>query len=1314
MSQRVSRLSAQRVDRPVLAPDWLIAVLTCMVAGGLWLLYPRLALERRLAEAADTPLSVAYLNNLLRSDPQNPGLRLLLARNQILHGDMDDARTTLAPALASGNPVIHKDALWTLWELQHTQYLRTPETRQRERNQQLAELRALLKTLAAEQWPLDRQRRLAALAAQFGDADLRKEMLNRLAQAQTPPQEAAAFYVRAALDALATGDYAGSAELYLLARRTTTDAVQSKNLFHEALRTLRSGNQPAAALAVAERELGDLADDPDTLFLLIEIARAAGRPDVADHYARRLLHLSLLQQWQAPLAHLASAAAPALYDDGASLLEGSRARRAVSNCRLAPEPSETALHTPGAAPDCPAGPQMLSVALPAASAGETPRSPGLPYNEKAYALGYQVFLENGKPEDAWAVARAAVQQDPTNLTWRERLAQVSEWTQRPALALAQWLVIARQTQTDQAWQAVLRLAPGLFEDGALVEALYYQLRRKPGDMALVNALVQAHERLGDPGPALAYLQQHAHSPEALELLAWLAERAGQPDAALQAWRRLFSDPAHITPARAVPAAVLALMQGLPDEGLRWMEAAQQHLPAEGDQSEFWRLTGQIAESRQRRSLAITAYRQLAAAPEAPVGDLDALIRQLLPDHPLEAAQVALRAWERHDQARHLIQALTLYSSRGEWAPFDRVLAMLDPAPAAPRRALRTLWRMPEYLRLMGSHHQNAGRLAQARQHLLAGLAASPDSADMQSALLWLLIDSNDAAALRELLARHEVDWSRQASMHDALASSYQALSQPQVALERYLTPQVQARQDDFLWMMNYADALDQNQQPDRAWQLRRQLLRQQWQALAASSQDTHRSHAQVREQWLTQQGLDATRRVARARLVLTQNPGDPAHGVLRELLRLDLDGQGQLSNAAAETAIGWLQDQGQYSAERALLWHQYARSRSLRTHRPLWADITVALAEDDRMSAGALLQAFDERLPRYDRVNAARAVGDLRTAQTAAFDTQHAQHDDQPLHLQLTESLLAFSDHAGFSSRHLDLSGLSEVQSGAAAHLAISPRLALDVEWNSIRRKATDTRVVDNPPQERTLGMRLHWNGRDAQTRLGWMRREGWRDTTAWQLAHEQRLDSRLTLLVEGGFHQNAEDSLALRLAGMKNLAGLGLRYQFSRLDNMLLSYQAEQYHLQTGQQLGSGRHGTLRYTHAYRLDQPQLEFSAFGSYHAYRMNTEPLAWPALDFLPPGAFEGPGTFLPRSFGFYGIEVATNMRQEQDYTRALRPFASIGRTWHTRLGPGYGIRLGIAGSVLGTDHFSLALVLGKSGPQSQDRSREMHLRYRLHF
>ena len=70
-------------------------------------------------------------------------------------------------------------------------------------------------------------------------------------------------------------------------------------------------------------------------------------------------------------------------------------------------------------------------------------------------------------------------------------------------------------------------------------------------------------------------------------------------------------------------------------------------------------------------------------------------------------------------------------------------------------------------------------------------------------------------------------------------------------------------------------------------------------------------------------------------------------------------------NAAAETAIGWLQDAAEYGAERRFLYHQYARSQGLRSHRPLWANITLALAEEDKAATGQLLETFDQRLPRY-------------------------------------------------------------------------------------------------------------------------------------------------------------------------------------------------------------------------------------------------------------------------------------------------------------------------------------------------------------
>lgn len=1310
MLQRKSTSSARLAERPVLAPPWLIALLATMVGGGLWLLYPRQDLERRLAQTSESALSVAYLHNLLRSDPENPQLRLLLAQRQLAHGELDEARKTLQPALQSPRPEVHREALWALWELSFVEYQRTPEAQTTLRQQRLTGLREQLHALAAERWPLERQMAIMRLAAQLGERALSARISREMAMDPDHPLDAEPRYERAAREALGVGDYAGSADLYLLARRATHDPQRARAYFLAAVRALQSGNRPREALDLAQREIGALEQDRDILIFMTELARAAGRPDVADRYVRQLLRLALLQQQDGWLAQAAppQPAAPGgdspsqpvaqtAYDDGAAWLG---------------RPPE-ALLTASAAPAAPAAP-----AAGAAPVRPAPM-PGLPFDDRIYTLGYEVFLENGKQEDAWAVAMAAVRQQPGSLLWRERLARVSDWTQRPAVALEHWLYVAQKTQRDDAWQSVLRLAPGQFDDEALVQALQYQLRKDPGNRRLLQELVDAYERIGDPMPALELLRAQAQDAPTLELLASLAERAGKPDIGLNAWRKLLALPGQNTAERAMRAAVLALLQGRADEGLRWLEAAIPPSKADEAAADYWRLTGQLAENRQKQALALRAYRALVAQPEGELSDFDALIRLLLLDQPLEAAQIAALAWERFDQPRHLLQALTIYQNRNQWERFRTLLGRLDANPKAPRRALQRLRTEPEFLRLVGTYHQQNGRLQEARSHFEAGLRVSPDSTDMRQALVWLFIDSNDAVSLRTLLTTYGPLWSRDPGMHDALASAYQALSLPQTALDRYLTPRLAAHDHDFLWLMNYADALDQNQQFDRAWRLRRTLMARQWASLRQGPDGQRLSPEQVRARWLTEASLDQTRRIARARLVLTQQPGDPALAVLRELLRLDRDAQQGFSNAAAETAIGWLQDAGEYNAERAFLWHQYARSRGHRVNRPLWADITVALAEDDREASGRLLDTFDERLPRYDRVNAARAARDLRVAQSAAFEAQDAQYDDNPTHLQLTESLMAFSHQGQVTVRSEQLGGMDEQTIAESVHIALQPRLTLQLGHESRRRISTAQQLLIDPPQEKAFTAQLKWTHRHGETLLRIARRESLASYTPWQIEHEQRLDNGLSLRLSLGGDLPADESLPLRLAGMKDRAAVTVRLQATRRDVLALTLASERYQLQTGATVGSSRRAWLDYLHAWRIETPSLEFGAFGSYHQFRRNDPGLLGPADQafrrLLPPETgVPGPGYFLPDSFGYYGLQASTNVRYETEYTRALQPFAAISRTWHTQLGPGYGLRLGVAGSVLGPDHLSIRWALGKSGLQSLGSTRDLQVSYRLHF
>lgn len=1263
-----SKSAARRAERPLLAPVWLLLLLGGLVVVALVLIYPQQNLIQRVVKAPESELSSAYVTNLLRTDPDNPRLRLLLATQALDHGNFADLRHTLQPALDADDPAVRREALWLLWQAGAQDFTKLPGQNAAQTQAVRQQLARQLVDLTKEDWPREQKIAIADRAFAFDEPAVGLGLYRQIAEQSTTAKEAAERYAEGGKAALRHARYRASAELYLLARQKTDDPAQARTYYLTALRTLQSGNLTAEALSTAERELGPLADDHDTLFFVTLLARAAGRPDIADRYVRKLLRLSLLRQ--------------------------------LEQVRLA---------------EAGGGAWAQKVSL---RAGEHPGGPQLPFDDKTYALGYAVFLENRKLDDAWKVAVSAVRQSPADMAWRERLAKVAEWTSRPEMALEQWWHLARETQRDDAWQSVLRLAPGLLNDNALIAGLQYQLGKQPDDQRLLQELVAAWERQGEPRTALDFLDRHNRRnarPQTLEMMADLADRAADPKLALATWQRLFRNPAEATPPRAIRAATLALLQGDNSDALHWLELAQsQGASDETERRTLLRLTGHLAQIEQRDELAIRSFETLSQSAQAEAVDFDALIRLLEDSHPPQAAGVAIRAWERFEQARHLIKALSLYAADQQWASISTLLGRMSPHAAAPYNSLAALRRQPDFLRLSAAGYRNSGQLAEARRDLTAALLLSPASNDLQNSLLWLLIDSNDATALRRFMASREALWRNDPDMHDSLAAAHLALSRPKVALDRYLTPHLAEHQNDFLWLMNYADALDQNQQSDRAWRLRRHLLSEEWRAQQTSTVNRKNRPNLKRQNWLSADDIDHTRRLARTRLLMTQRSGDSGLAALRELLRLDRDAEGKYSNAAMETAIGWLQESGEYSAVRGHLWQQYARSQGKAANRPLWAEISVALASDDPAALRPILEQYGERLPRYDRINAAQRLGDTRLAQSDAFETQDEQSDDDPLHMQLAESLLAFSDHAGLSLANRQLGAIDEQLAGANWHLALTPKLALDFQLGSLQRSNRNDAVIRNVPDERFVSLRINWQHDDGRTTLLAEQRHSLENYTPLQLEHEHRIDNRLSLRIGLGQHLPSLESVPLRVAGMKDRAAFTLSYQPTRVDRISFEQLFERYEVQTGSPVGRGMHSTLTVAHALR----DLEISAFWSTHRFSRQAS-YSDPALAPLLPTGMASvsalqPAFFLPDNFDFYGIRLSTDMRYERQYTRALRPYGSVAGTWHSALGAGYDLRLGVAGSLLGADHFSLTWGQSKAGIQTGGQTRDLYFNYRLHY
>jgi hypothetical protein len=419
-----------------------------------------------------------------------------------------------------------------------------------------------------------------------------------------------------------------------------------------------------------------------------------------------------------------------------------------------------------------------------------------------------------------------------------------------------------------------------------------------------------------------------------------------------------------------------------------------------------------------------------------------------------------------------------------------------------------------------------------------------------------------------------------------------------------------------------------------------------------------------------------------------------------------------------ETAIGWLQEAGEYSAERGYLWQQYARSRSNAANSPLWAEISVALATNDDAALRPMLERHEESLPRYDRINAARRLGDMRLAQTDAFETMGDQSDDDQLHQLLVESTMDYSDHAGFSFADRKLSGFKEQSLGGIWHLFLSPALSLDIQLGSMQRRDTDENVIRNVPQESFSSLRANWRHANGQSTLLAEQRRSLSDYTPLQFEHERRIDDRISIQFDIGQNLVSQESTALRVAGMKDRLGFNIGYQATRVDRISFEQLFERYKVQTGSPVGRGSHSMVSVSHALRQESRDLELSAFWSTHRFSREAS-YSDPALAPLLPtgtatvGELE-PSFFLPENFDFYGIRLSTDMRHEREYTRALRPYASIAATWHSQLGSGYDLRVGVAGSILGADHFSLTWGQIEAGAQSGGQTQELTFTYRINF
>lgn len=596
--------------------------ITLLAIGALVLVFPKsdlLTLLRDESNKGNRDLSIAYLRNIIRTEPKDLGFRLLLVEKLLDGDDIKGARAALAEARGLASGTGEGQAAWDRWDIAIWQtQLALAQKRgdfgetHEAINELLARLnrRAVSVTTAEQVFSaIDSAQFLQSVDGIAGSDVIAKAravervLLQRLLRL---PLAAQKDFVRGATMALGGGHFALSSDLWIVARRKTLLPEERFKLLQKAVGALLAGSQPRAAWLLASSESTDLPTGDAGHWWLADLALGAGEPREAGLSLRRVWPVNM----QAPL--LAKT--------------------------LSPERMQ---------------------------------------------LAWSIFISAGDLPNALRVADAALLNRLPAALWLDRKAQALEWAGQADKALVVWLALMKIDPNTNVMANVFRLSPMLWDDDALLAAWMALSRKGRLDDVQLSKVLALYERMGLVDKALAFIQQQSTAATAgSERTRWqllqgaLLDRAGRATEAIAILEAL--RPQGLPLADAKRLANLQLRAGMLLLALQALQAAQR--PAGGFDEEYWDMLADIAFEVGERQVTRAALDEVVAGRKAKAYQAERAVRlRLDADEFVQAAALAEKLYPRFPQDGLLYAWLDALSAQKEPTSLHRLLAALLPA-----------------------------------------------------------------------------------------------------------------------------------------------------------------------------------------------------------------------------------------------------------------------------------------------------------------------------------------------------------------------------------------------------------------------------------------------------------------------------------------------------------------------------------------------------------------------------------------------------------------------------------------------------------
>lgn len=255
-----------------------------MVLGLLAIIFPRGSLVDILYQQRETDaLTLSYIHNLYRADPNNPDVGLFLARTMQSKWSLQEMEAALIPSTMYGTPRQRVEASMLLFDL----YTNAPDEARISKAEQTRRERVLVELIdrgQEDEFPPKTDLLYAAKAFELHQPKLGLIFLQKSRTAQS-----AGLLEDWGDAALGEGRHKAAATFFLFARVQATSPEEARHFFQKGIGAYMQASQFDLAMDSAKEYIGDLEQDLPTLRYLSQTALAAGKPLLAAEYARALV-----------------------------------------------------------------------------------------------------------------------------------------------------------------------------------------------------------------------------------------------------------------------------------------------------------------------------------------------------------------------------------------------------------------------------------------------------------------------------------------------------------------------------------------------------------------------------------------------------------------------------------------------------------------------------------------------------------------------------------------------------------------------------------------------------------------------------------------------------------------------------------------------------------------------------------------------------------------------------------------------------------------------------------------------------------------